>query len=74
MVNRKKSHLYPSMSVEWTEQGPTFVEIHKFEQLTPVKIDKCFEAVMKEWYRLRATSIHERRKRERRESVGAENG
>ncbi|KKL70312.1 hypothetical protein LCGC14_2106140, partial [marine sediment metagenome] len=47
-----------------------------FEHLTPVKIEKCFEAATKEWYRLRAASIHERRKQEHKEKAelaGAEN-
>ena len=69
------SELRPTIRVTLTKAGP-LVKLRHFEHLTPVKIEKCFEAATKEWYRLRAASIHERRKREHKEKaelVGAEN-
>ncbi len=65
----------PCINVRLTKAGPV-VKLYMFEHLTPVKIEKCFEAATKEWYRLRAASIHERRKREHQEKAelaGAEN-
>ncbi len=57
----------------WTDEGPQ-VKVSGFEHLSPVKIDKCFEAVSKEWYRLRAVAINQRKKAELAERVGAQNG
>lgn len=72
----KKSPSYqPRITVDWSSEGPV-VSIRTFELLSPSKIDKCFGAVLKEWYRLRAVSINERKKKEREEAsqIGAENG
>ncbi len=62
-----------SVITRWTKEGPV-VKINHFENLSPVKIEKCFEATMKEWYRLRAVAIGNRRKQEMEERAGAENG
>ncbi|KKK61626.1 hypothetical protein LCGC14_3012440 [marine sediment metagenome] len=70
-----------SIVTRWTKEGPA-VKINHFEHLSPVKIEKCFDAVLKEWYRLRAVSIgnrrkqeiEDRRKQEIEERAGAENG
>lgn len=61
---------YPRILVDLTSTGP-HVKISDFEHLSPVKIEKCFEAVSKEWYRLRAISINERKKAELEERAGA---
>ena len=66
----------PSITITLTKAGPS-VKIRHFEHLSPVKIERCFQATLKEWYRLRTATIHERRKREHREKAelaGAENG
>ena len=74
MATKKTTHHWPRISVDLTPSGPV-VSIDQFENLSPVKIEKCFEAVTKEWNRLRAVSVHERRKKERQEErAGAENG
>lgn len=72
---KKKPSMQPRISIDWSPEGPV-VSIRAFENLSPAKIDKCFEAVLKEWYRLRALSINERKKKEREEAsqIGAENG
>ena len=73
---KKISTTHPSVFAEYTKEGPV-VAISKFENLSPVKIERCFEAILREWYRLRAVSIHERKKREREaeaQRIGAENG
>ena len=70
---KKKSIDNPTLLAEWTSEGPV-VSIKNFEQLSPVKIEKCFEALEREWYRLRAVSIGERRKQEIEERTGAEDG
>ena len=65
-----------AITVKLTKVGPS-VKIRHFELLTPVKIEKCFEAALKEWQRLRTTAIHERRKQEHKEKAeleGTENG
>ncbi len=69
------AELKSTITVTLTKAGP-LVKLRHFEHLTPVKIEKCFEAVTKEWYRLRAASIHKRKKQERKEVelAGAENG
>ncbi len=56
------------ITAKWTDKGPD-VLVFNFEKLSPVKIEKCFEAVTKEWYRLRAVSIGERRIREKKETA-----
>ncbi len=69
------TEVVPTITIKLTKAGP-LVKLRHFEYLTPVKIEKCFEAATKEWYRLRAASIHERRKREHQEKAelaGAEN-
>ncbi len=78
MSKKKEDTPYwPRITADWSPDGP-IVYIKDFELLSPVKIEKCFDAVMKEWQRQRATAVHERRKRERAEatkpieSVGAE--
>lgn len=63
----------PSIIVRWTKEGPV-TKINSFENLSPVKIEKCFEAVMREWYRLRAVSRGQRHVQEQKERIGAENG
>lgn len=63
----------PSIIARWTKNGPD-IKINNFEFLSPTKIDKCFEAAQKEWFRLRAVSIGQRRKQELEERTGAENG
>ena len=67
------SELKPIITVKLTKAGP-HVKIRHFELLSPVKIEKCFEAATKEWYRLRAASLHEQRKQEVKERVGVLNG
>ena len=62
------NELKPIITVKLTKAGPS-VKIRHFELLTPVKIEKCFDAVTREWYCLRTASIHERRKRELREKM-----
>ena len=64
-----------TIKVKMTKEGP-LVAIKGFENLSPVKIEKCFEAVTREWYRLRAVSIGERRKQEIKdvELAGVQNG
>jgi len=63
-----------SVITRWTKEGPV-VKINHFENLSPVKIEKCFDAVLKEWYRLRAVAIGEQRKlKMAEERAGAENG
>ena len=63
------------ITARWTNEGPDVLVLN-FEKLSPVKIEKCFEAVTKEWYRLRAVAIGERRIQElkKKERVGAEHG
>ena len=73
---KKKLPVGPSILVEWTKNGPV-VDITGFENLSPVKIEKCFLEANKEWYRLRSAHIHERRKREMqkpKELVGVADG
>ena len=63
----------PKITVTLDAEGP-HVKISAFENLSPVKIEKCFEAVSKEWYRLRAVTINQRKKAELEERAGAQNG
>ena len=62
------AEIRPTITIKLTKAGP-LVKLCPFEHLTPVKIEKCFEAATKEWYRLRAASIHERKKQERKEKA-----
>lgn len=61
----------PSLIIRWTKGVPS-VKIYNFGLLSPVKIEKCFEATIKEWWRLRAVSLNERRKQEIEERTGAQ--
>jgi len=61
MAKKKESPYDPRITVDWSALTGPEVEIRDFEHLTPVKIDKCFEAVLREWNRLRAASRHEQR-------------
>ena len=75
MPKSKKSSYQPRITVDWSPLTGPGVEIRDFEHLTPVKIDKCFEAVLREWYRLRALARHEQREqRIKEELAGAEHG
>lgn len=73
MAKKKESPYWPRICIDWTPNGVE-VEIREFEKLSPVKIDKCFQAALKEWYRLRTAYASEHRKQEREERIGAENG
>ncbi len=77
-MSSKKKDARGFITAKWTNEGPD-VLISNFEKLSPTKIEKCFEAAMKEWYRLRAVCIGERRVKELKErkaaeTTGAENG
>ena len=74
-MNKKKSSYQPRITVDWTPEG-AIVSIRTFENLSPAKIDKCFQAALKEWYRLRSAHINDRRRREQEAAspIGAENG
>lgn len=71
MAKKKSLDVLASIVVKWDANGAAVI-INDFEKLSPVKIDKCFQAALKEWYRLRSLAITERRKREREEGVGVE--
>ena len=71
-MTKRKEKILASITVRWRKNGPT-VGMSGFENLSPTKIEKCFEAALKEWYHLRAVHIGERRKRELEERAGAEN-
>lgn len=74
-MSKKKPISQPRITIDWTPEGP-IVAIRAFENLSPAKIDKCFQVALKEWYRLRSAHINDRRKREQEatSSIGAENG
>lgn len=68
-----KTKTLAHISAKWTKDGPV-IDISSFENLSPMKIEKCFGAVLKEWYRLRSAYLIERRKHELEERTGVENG
>ncbi len=69
----KKKSMYPSIFAEWTEEGPV-VSISDFGSLSPVKLERCFEALEREWFRLRDVSMGQRRQQELDDRIGADDG
>ena len=56
---------HPTITIQFKPGELPSVKIHSFEHMSHVKIERAFEEVNKEWNKLRAESIMERRRVER---------